>query len=323
MKKVILLSLLSVGFVATALAQFPPRIEDHFWRRKVVNRLDLEEKINAPLVKAESGYYRGVEDTTGLPYKDGLINSLFSGLMEGTYTAYDPDTLSKVMTSQDVIDRINRITAESAASTDLEEEAEGELGLDESGGDFGFPDEGGDGNDPFADPFADPFGDPSADPFNEGGGEDSEFGGTDIDNTEEKPSEGEGEASMEVSNEMPDLIPFEMVVQFVEDRIFDKNRSDMVYDIQYIEIIWVDPYGRLPERRLCTFAYSDVIPILEKTQWKNRFNDAQYRNMRQVFETRLFHSYVIDISGVCIQSLAEAEYRRQQLVEFEHHLWSY
>jgi len=28
-----------------------PRPEDHFWRRKVVNRIDLNEKMNAPFIK--------------------------------------------------------------------------------------------------------------------------------------------------------------------------------------------------------------------------------------------------------------------------------
>ncbi len=313
MKKVILLGILSLGFLTQAFAQFPPRIEDHFWRRKVVNRIDLEEKINKPLVEIESGYYRGTDDTLGLPNKDGLVSALFTGLMNGDYPAYDPDTLSVSLTSEDVLDKINRISAEATSSGGLEEEAESEMGMD-SGDEFGFPDEEG-GSDPFADPFADPF----------GGGGDDPFAGPALgeDEPEEEVKEEEAAVAVAPKNELPDLIPFEMVIQFVEDRIFDKNRSDMVYDIQYIEIIWVDPYGRLPERRLCTFAYDDVIPVLEKTQWKNRFNDAQYRSMREVFEMRLFHSYIIDISGVGIQSLAEAEYRRQQLVEFEHHLWSY
>jgi len=118
-------------------------------------------------------------------------------------------------------------------------------------------------------------------------------------------------------------LPFERVIHFVEDRIFDKNRSDMVYDIQFIEIVWVDPNETLPERVLCTFRYEDVVETLASTQWKNRFNDAEYKNMREVFELRMFHSYIINLSGEGIVTLDEAEYRRQQLVEFEHHLWSY
>ncbi len=312
-----------ISFSLQAWAQFPPRLEDHFWRRKVVNRIDLEEKVNKPLVKQESGYYRGSEDDSEYAGKDGIISALFSGLKETKYMAYDPDTLSKPLSYQDVIERINRINAEASAEGALEEEGELDLGLEGDGGDFNaFEGEPGNTDAPFdsSDPFADPFGggnegdpfDPFANPEEDEGvddlGSDSTAGGAGI-------AKG--------SNDLPDLQPFEMVMQFVEDRIFDKNRSDMVYDIQYIEIIWVDVYGRLPERRIATFRYDDILETLDQVQWKNRFNDAQYRSMRQVFEMRLFHSYVIDISGVGIQSLAEAEYRRQQLVEFEHHLWSY
>ena len=70
-----------------AMAQFPPRIEDHFWRRKVVNRIDLEEKMNKPLVKQESGYYRGGEDEGEYAGKDGIVSALFTGLRENKFTA--------------------------------------------------------------------------------------------------------------------------------------------------------------------------------------------------------------------------------------------
>ncbi|MEZ4684878.1 MAG: hypothetical protein R3B47_02090 [Bacteroidia bacterium] len=43
--------------------------------------------------------------------------------------------------------------------------------------------------------------------------------------------------------------------------------------------------------------------------------------MREVFEMRLFHSFITEVSGVGVTSLPEAEQRRQQLVEFEHYLW--
>jgi hypothetical protein len=74
---------------------------------------------------------------------------------------------------------------------------------------------------------------------------------------------------------------------------------------------------------LCTFRYKDIIPVLEQAQWKNRYNDAAYLTFKEVFDLRLFHSFIIDVSGNGAKSLQEAEYRRQKLVEFEHHLWSY
>ena len=63
---------------------------------------------------------------------------------------------------------------------------------------------------------------------------------------------------------------------------------------------------------------------LDETQWKNRNNDAEYRSMREVIELRMYHSFIIDVSGnESVLTLNDAEYRRNQLVEYEHHLWHY
>ncbi|WNJ16244.1 hypothetical protein [Pontibacter sp. G13] len=293
MRKLVLASLLCSCFAIQAFAQFPPRIEDHFWRRKVVNRIDLNEKINAPLIKRESQYYQDNQYSD----KEGLVMALFSGLKDGKFVAYHPDSLTVQFTYDDVLSRI--------------QEYEGSLGegsFDEGFGDEGdgsFEDFSGDGG--FDDEFGgDEFGD-FGDDF--GGGDDLDGGFTD---------DGAGGMMGDF-----DPGPFENVIHFVEDRIFDKTRSDMIYDIQYIEIVWTDPGETLPEKRLCTFAYKEVLETLDNTQWKNRFNDAEYKTLREVFELRLFHSYIIDVSGEGLRSLPESEYRRQQLVEFEHHLWSY
>ena len=122
---------------------------------------------------------------------------------------------------------------------------------------------------------------------------------------------------------VPELAPYEQVIQLVEDRIFDKVRSEVVYRPEWFQLIWTDLGETLPEKYLVCFKYTDVAESLEDLSWHNRFNDADSRNMREVFEMRMFHSYLIEVSGMGIGSLAEAEYRRQQLVEFEHHLWSY
>jgi hypothetical protein len=300
---------LAVVGLSQVVAQNPPRIDDHFWRRKVVNRIDLEEKINRPLIKKESSYYRG-EEGDRYTNKDGIVAALFDGLKENKYTAYDPDDLTQELVWEDVLVEMNQLSASATAESAFEEEAEADMGLGEEEPGFdSFP--GDETEDAFFDPFAPPEEDGTLPP---GGGE--EEGATD--------DLGLGdEFAAEASNDMPSLVAYETVIHFVEDRIFDKNRSDMVYDIQYIEIIWVDPYGSLEDKVVCAFRYDQVLETLDQVQWKNRFNDAQYRSMREVFEMRMFHSYEIDISGEGVQSLAESEYRRQQLVEFEHHLWSY
>lgn len=294
MRKYVLLSFFCALCCAEMLAQNPPRIEDHFWRRKVVNRIDLNEKINSPLIKRESLFYG-----EGGQYeeRDGLVMTLFHGLQKGDFVAYHPDSLKVPLSYEEVRSRIQVFEGSLTGSFD-----DG----------FGDPAEGG-GFESFS--GEDDWG---SEDWGVGG---SGAGSEDFDDFG-TPAGGVGGAEVASTGEF-DPGPFENVIHFVEDRIFDKTRSDMVYDIQYIEIIWTDPGETLPEKRLCTFRYKDILPYLEKAQWKNRFNDAEYKTMREVFELRLFNSFIINVSGEGISSLQEAEYRRQKLVEFEHHLWSY
>ncbi|MEZ4825995.1 MAG: hypothetical protein R3C61_06835 [Bacteroidia bacterium] len=297
MKKYVLVGVIFTLCFVDAFAQFPSRKDDHFWRRKVVNRIDLNEKINAPLIRRESPFYT---DNSQYTEKEGLVMSLFNGLKHGKFVAYHPDSLTKPLSYEDVLKRIEEFEGSLTGDGDFDEPDTGfgdgsEGGFDdfggESGGDeWGFGDEEGGG-----DEFGSDFDDLGGDAVASGGGFNGDF----------------------------DPAPFENVIHFVEDRIFDKTRSDMIYDIQFIELIWTDPGEALPEKKLCTFAYADVIETLDNAQWKNRFNDAEYKTMREVFELRLFHSYIINVSGEGVRSLQEAEDRRQKLVEFEHHLWSY
>ncbi|MEM6264399.1 MAG: hypothetical protein AAGI38_17930 [Bacteroidota bacterium] len=296
MRSLIVLSLLLVMGAVEAFAQFPPRIEDHFWRRKVVNRIDLEEKINQPLIKRENDYY---VDNTQYEQKEGLIMTLFNWLKEtDDAVCYHPDSLNTALTYDDVMARIQKFEGSLEGEGDFDSEDD-EGGFDDFEGD----DFGGDGDGFEEDGDGDEWDFP----------DDAEFAG------------GSDDLGADASAFVGDFdpAPYESVIQFIEDRIFDKNRSEMVYDVQFLQIIWTDPGETLPEKVLCVFRYDEVLEVLERSQWKNRFNDAEYRTLREVFEMRLFHSYIIDVSGVGVNSLEEADHRRQQLVEFEHHLWSY
>lgn len=269
-----------------------PREDDHFWRRKVVNRIDLQEKINQPLTKRESSYYiEEPGEEAQYPQKNGLVMALFDGLKKGQFLAYKQDSLGSPMTYDEVVAKIKKFEG------------------DEGGDDF---DDGFGGDDGFDDFEGD---DLDGDDFSDGDGwfgdEEGEGGDDDL----------EGDNSGYAGDFDPG--PYENVIQFVEDRIFDKVRSDMVYDIQFVEIIWTDPGESLPEKYLCTFKYKDIIKQLGDAQWKNRFNDAEYRTLREIFELRLFHSFITEVSGVGVNSLAESEKRRKRIVEFEHNLWSY
>jgi len=120
------------------------------------------------------------------------------------------------------------------------------------------------------------------------------------------------------------LAPYTEKIEIIEDRIFDKKRSDMYYDTQFIRLIWTDAGGVSPDVEFIAFKYPEVMAQLDDTQWKNRNNDSEYRSMREVIELRMYHAYIIDVSGRSdVTSLELAEYRRNQLVEYEHHLWHY
>lgn len=216
---------------------------------------------------------------------NGIVAALFNGLKSGKYLAYKVDSLNKSLTWDDVVKMAQEIEGEGASDDDWDS------GDDSGFDDFDATDEFGE--DEFGGGFDDLEGD--NDPFGGGGGEENEF----------------------------DYTPFEVVIEFIEDRIFDKNRSDMVYDIQYIRIVWVDVAETLPDKNFIVFKYSDVLQTLEDTQWKNKYNDAEYRNLREVFELRMFNSVIFNVSGRGVRSLPEADFRRNQLVEFEHNLWSY
>lgn len=268
-------------------ARIPPRVDDHFWRRKVVNRIDLLEKINEPLTYAESP---GLYGNPAYGETQGIIVALINGLKSGKYLAYHPDSLNKSLTYEDVVK--------------IAQQIEGDDGGDEW-------DDGGDGFDDFdaGDDFGgDEWGD--------------DFGGDDFGDDMEGDSDpfGGGAAADEGDFQIG---PYETVLEFIEDRIFDKNRSDMVYDVQYLRLVWVDPGETLPDKNFICFRYADILETLEDTQWKNKFNDAEYRNMREIFEMRLFNGYIINVSGRGVRTLEESDFRRNQLVEFEHHLWSF
>lgn len=277
---------LSLLLLFAAISQdcFAQRTEDHFMRRRVVNRIDLEEKINFPLIRQEIGYQ---DERSEFVYREGIVKALLSGLEKGTYVAYDPDNYREAWSAQEVEDRILEFENAYNQGSDIPDwEMENETsGIDEFEGDDWVEDEW------------------VTDDFETGN-----------DFPDESIANG-GDQEVDLAN-------FEMVLQFVEDWIYDKKLSDVVYDIQYVEILWVDPSGALPEKVLAVFKWDDIAETLDQTQWINRFNSAQNMSVKQLFDLRIFHSYFIDVSGEGMNSLEEAEKWRQRMVEFESHLYS-
>jgi len=144
-----------------------------------------------------------------------------------------------------------------------------------------------------------------------------EWGGFEDENLEE-----ETYALPEATGALPELSNYEESIHIVEDWIFNKARGSMQQNIDFFEVIWTDPSGLLPEKVLARFRWADVKQILARTEWKNRFNDAEVRSIKEVMEMRIFHGYLINVGGIPIKSLSEADRRKLEMIEFEHHLWS-
>lgn len=285
------LTILLVALVASmgAIAQIPgadipPRTDDHFQRNLVVNRIDMGEKINQPMALAQEP---SLYATGTYGETQGLIAALFNGLKSGRYLAYSADSLNKSLTYEDVVTVIQDIYGEPPVDPEWEEEPMWE---EEENEFFNFEEEG----------------DYNTEGDVAGFGE--EFGGN--------AANGDYEGDFDIS-------AFESVIEFIENRIFDKNRSAQIYDVQYIRLVWVDPGETLPDQNVICFKYSDVLETLEDCQWFNKFNDAEHRNMREIFEERLFNGYVTNVSGRGVRTLEDAAFRQNQMVDFEHHLWSY
>jgi hypothetical protein len=282
----------------------PPRREDHFWRRRVLMRIDLKEKINRPLIRnevRESGPMYA-PSTSEYGNRRGVVRALLDGLQDLKYSGYVPDSLDAPRTYDEVIGELRRLVGGAANQQNTE------------GGGETAPTEGG-GEDPFGG---------GGDDFGDFGGDDFGFGGEDFEGGGEiEDVAGGGETAN--AADLEDLLAgVNTIMEIVEDRIFDRNKSDMYYDIHYVRIIWVDPEGIYPyDVPLVSLRYEDVLDVLQDTQWKNWYNDSENRSMKEVFELRLFHGFIVDVSGAGSRTTDEAEKRRQQMIEFEHHLWEF
>lgn len=252
-------------------AQKSVRVDDHFYKRLVVQRMDMDEKFNQPY----RGVFRHPSDQAG---PNGLVQTLLTGLKAGRIQAYHPDDMNKVMTYEDVLQRMK----------EFEQALTGEIGTMDS----------------LEDDWDGPVADWEEDIIVE---EDDLITATD-----------EGDA-----DPFSDLGNYESVVQWTEEWIFDKNRGEMVQQIKDIQVIWADPGGAVMEKYLAIFKYGEAKDVLADARWHNRHNDAAHLSMKQALDMRLFHAYIINVSGRGVRSLAEAEQRRLQLVEYEHHLWCY
>ncbi len=115
-----------------------------------------------------------------------------------------------------------------------------------------------------------------------------------------------------------------------EDWFFDKETSTLQVRILGIAPIYTDPdAGELP---LFWVYYPDFRKILVKQDCFNPKNDAIRMSWDDIFEGRLFGSYIIKESNVLdrriqdyfsgVDALMESERIKQDMFEWEHDLWS-
>jgi hypothetical protein len=302
MKKPLLLALVFVSALATpALAQVsggpqPPRAEDHFHRRKILMRIDLREKLNRPIIHRQGSTYDAASNS--FRYNQGLISALLSAYESGEVMGYVPDTLSQPLTWDAFAAAFRRVgTSPEAQRAEAEafptEPSEPGFGFgDETGLDF--PDE-------------------------------TDFEPEPTDNLSFVNAAGNPrDASGFTAEDRQNMVAsFASYIEVVEDRIFDRNRSDMYHDVQYVRLVYVDPEGILPDRAFVSFRYQDLSDLLANTRCNNRWNDAEYRSMRETFDQRSFHAFIISISGNDMLTLDQSAQHQQRLTEFEHNLWEY
>jgi hypothetical protein len=258
------------------------REEDNFWRRRVVKRIDMNEKINQPI------HNHALDVMTNGKYaeRNGLIVALLNGAEKGDFLAYNPDT-GKPMDWQTLFARMKEqggIWEDNNAEIAFAEED------DKSGNTFAS--------------------------WNE-----------EIEEQEKSSflsyAKKQKYAPQKAMNQQINYTPYEQEFQIVEDWIFDKNRSVMAYNIDYFQVIWSDPTGISRDKVLANFRYKEVETLLEKTQWQNRMNEAETRNMKEIFDLHIYHGIVINVSGREVQTLYESQKREQEMIDYEHNLWNY
>ena len=120
---------------------------------------------------------------------------------------------------------------------------------------------------------------------------------------------------------------------------FDKQRS--VMDVRIIGIAPLvyarDQDGNVradnSKKLLCWFYYPEIRKLLHNSETFNRQNDSERRSFEDIFEKRMFNSYIFKESNVyyrrideykeAIAQLYESERIKEEIVNLEHDMWEY
>ncbi|WP_296619497.1 gliding motility protein GldN [Marivirga sp.] len=166
-------------------------------------------------------------------------------------------------------------------------------------------------------------------------GNDDGWGDTAADDT----AGGEEEAAAtEVSTQF--TVRQMSTLEIIEDMIFDKQRSVLVWDIQAIKIIIpAENFTAGVERTVGVFKYKDLVDLFrsnpEQMIWFNPQNSAEHKNLADAFALRLFNGRIVKVANpndnmiIDIysespkQGIMASQWIEYQLMEKEHELWSY
>ncbi|WP_340153630.1 gliding motility protein GldN [uncultured Marivirga sp.] len=129
-------------------------------------------------------------------------------------------------------------------------------------------------------------------------------------------------------------------LEIVEDMIFDKQRSVLVWDIQAVKIIIpAANFTSGVERTVGVFKYLDLVDLFrsnpEQMIWFNPQNSAEHKNLADAFALRLFNARIVKVANpddnMIIdvysespkQGIMASQWLEYELMEKEHELWSY
>ena len=131
-------------------------------------------------------------------------------------------------------------------------------------------------------------------------------------------------------------------IRIMEDRIFDKRRSRLYYDIQSFQLIvpGIKNSRTGLDQSLGVFSYRDLEKLFrnhpKEAIWFNRYNTAENKNYGDAFLLRLFHGVLRKVENpddafidenpsytTRKEQVLASEWFELQLMEKEHNLWEY
>ncbi|ADR22537.1 hypothetical protein MATR_36170 [Marivirga tractuosa] len=130
------------------------------------------------------------------------------------------------------------------------------------------------------------------------------------------------------------------MLEIVEDMIFDRQRSVLVWDIQAIKlVIPAENFTSGLEKVIGVFKYKDLVDLFrsnpEQMIWFNPQNSAEHKNLADAFALRLFSARIVKVANPSDNMIIDiydespregimaSQWIEYELMEKEHELWSY